>query len=112
PTFGEVLAWAGWYRLVDEHGVVLVGLALAVLKPLKQWLGKCLFVLSVVEADTISLTSPQMKIQAAGPWLSSLRILTWAMNASILPSSHASERSPIHEGHPRIRVWRPLGPQA
>src|ERR1700730_4765102 len=48
----------------------------------------------------------------AGPWLSSLRILTWAMKASMLPSSHASERSPVHEGHPRIGVWRPLGPQA
>src|SRR5215475_11657546 len=33
--------------------------------------------------------------------LSSLRIITWAMKASILPSSHASERSPVHEGHPR-----------
>src|SRR5215510_2661432 len=36
----------------------------------------------------------------AGPWLSSLRILTWAMKASMLPSSHASESSPLHEVHP------------
>ena len=57
-------------------------------------------------SDTATTSGP------AGPWLSSLRILTWAMKASMLPSSHASERSPVHEGHPRIGVRRPLGPQA
>ena len=60
-------------------------------------------------------TPPSDTATTSGPGralLSSLRILTWAMKASMLPSSHASERSSVHEGHPRIRVWRPLGPQA
>src|SRR5215470_18080718 len=58
----------------------------------------------VLPSDTVTTCGPAR--------LSSLRILTWAMKASILRSSHASERSPVHEGHPRIRVWRPRGPQA
>ena len=51
-------------RLVDKHGVVLISIALAVLKPLKQALAKRFFVLSFPKVDSVSLTSPLMKIQA------------------------------------------------
>ena len=52
-------------RLVDEHGVILMSVALAVLKPLQQSLTKRFFVLSFVKANAVSLTSPLMKGQAS-----------------------------------------------
>ncbi len=52
-------------RLVDEYGVVLVSVAIAMPKPLKQSLAERFFVLGFVKADTISLTSPPMKGQAS-----------------------------------------------
>jgi hypothetical protein len=52
-------------RLVDEHGVVLLSIALAILEPLKQSLAERFFVLSFLVADAVSLAPPLMKIQAS-----------------------------------------------
>ena len=61
--------------LVDEHGVVLVSFALAVLKPLMQSLAKRFFVLSFVKANAVSLTSPLMKGQGKSLSASSARMV-------------------------------------
>ena len=49
-------------HLVDEHSVVLMSVALAVLKSLT--LAERFFVLSFVKANAVSLTAPLMKGQA------------------------------------------------
>jgi hypothetical protein len=59
PTLGKIL------RLVDEHGVILMRVALTALETLKKSLTKCFFVFVVVKADAISLVPPLMKIEAS-----------------------------------------------